>query len=68
MAKRAARVSAGLLMCRRSSARLEFLLVHPGGPFFARKDLRAWSIPKGKRTRTRTYSPGPGPNLRKSWG
>lgn len=48
MAKRAVRVSAGLLMWRRSSAQLEFLLVHPGGPFFARKDLGAWSIPKGE--------------------
>jgi predicted NUDIX family NTP pyrophosphohydrolase len=35
-------------MCRRSSASgWEFLLAHPGGPFFARKDEGAWSIPKG---------------------
>jgi predicted NUDIX family NTP pyrophosphohydrolase len=39
-------VSAGLLMCRKNKE-LEFLLVHPGGPFFARKDEGVWSIPKG---------------------
>jgi predicted NUDIX family NTP pyrophosphohydrolase len=43
---RTAQISAGLLLCRHS-AELEFLLVHPGGPFFAGKDLGAWSIPKG---------------------
>lgn len=42
-----AKVSAGLLMCREAGAGLEFLLVHPGGPFFARKDDGAWTIPKG---------------------
>jgi predicted NUDIX family NTP pyrophosphohydrolase len=42
------RQSAGLLMFRRRGASLEFLLVHPGGPFFQRKDLGAWSIPKGE--------------------
>jgi predicted NUDIX family NTP pyrophosphohydrolase len=41
------KVSAGLLLCRRASAGWEFLLAHPGGPFFARKDEGAWSIPKG---------------------
>jgi predicted NUDIX family NTP pyrophosphohydrolase len=40
--------SAGILMYRRSGGRLELLLVHPGGPFWARKDLGAWSIPKGE--------------------
>jgi len=44
MAKR----SAGILMYRGSPPRLELLLVHPGGPFWARKDLGAWSIPKGE--------------------
>jgi predicted NUDIX family NTP pyrophosphohydrolase len=44
MAKR----SAGILLYRGSSPRLELLLVHPGGPFWARKDLGAWSIPKGE--------------------
>jgi predicted NUDIX family NTP pyrophosphohydrolase len=40
-------VSAGLLMCRLCDGRLELLLAHPGGPFFARKDEGAWTIPKG---------------------
>src|SRR5437660_1767325 len=43
-----ARVSAGLLMFRRKGDVLELLLVHPGGPFFARKDEGAWTIPKGE--------------------
>jgi predicted NUDIX family NTP pyrophosphohydrolase len=42
------RVSAGLLMFRNDGARLEILLVHPGGPFFQKKDDGAWSIPKGE--------------------
>ena len=41
-------LSAGLLMFRRRRGELEFLLVHPGGPFFVRKDEGAWSIPKGE--------------------
>jgi predicted NUDIX family NTP pyrophosphohydrolase len=40
--------SAGLLMYRRCNAELEVFLVHPGGPFGAKKDLGAWSIPKGE--------------------
>jgi predicted NUDIX family NTP pyrophosphohydrolase len=40
--------SAGLLMYRRSGADFAVLLVHPGGPFWAAKDLGAWSIPKGE--------------------
>jgi predicted NUDIX family NTP pyrophosphohydrolase len=40
--------SAGILMFRRAAQGLEVLLVHPGGPFWARKDLGAWSIPKGE--------------------
>jgi predicted NUDIX family NTP pyrophosphohydrolase len=42
------RISAGLLMFRRRDGELEVLLVHPGGPFFARKDEGAWTIPKGE--------------------
>jgi predicted NUDIX family NTP pyrophosphohydrolase len=42
------RISAGLLMFRRRNNQLEVLLVHPGGPFFARKDDGAWTIPKGE--------------------
>ena len=40
--------SAGLLMFRRSDAELEVFLVHPGGPFWAKKDAGAWMIPKGE--------------------
>jgi predicted NUDIX family NTP pyrophosphohydrolase len=40
--------TAGLLVYRRSGPEIEFLLVHPGGPFWARKDDGAWSIPKGE--------------------
>lgn len=40
--------SAGILLYRGSPQRLELLLVHPGGPFWAKKDLGAWSIPKGE--------------------
>jgi predicted NUDIX family NTP pyrophosphohydrolase len=40
--------SAGILMFRRCNAEIEVLLVHPGGPFWARKDVGAWSIPKGE--------------------
>ena len=44
----AAKRSAGILLYRHGSEGLEVLLVHPGGPFWARKDLGAWSIPKGE--------------------
>ena len=47
--------SAGLLMYRRRGGALEVLLVHPGGPFWAKKDQGAWSIPKGE------YEPGEDP-------
>jgi predicted NUDIX family NTP pyrophosphohydrolase len=39
--------SAGILLFRFKSDKLEVMLVHPGGPFWARKDQAAWSIPKG---------------------
>jgi predicted NUDIX family NTP pyrophosphohydrolase len=39
--------SAGILLHRRGASGTEVLLVHPGGPFFARRDAGAWSIPKG---------------------
>jgi predicted NUDIX family NTP pyrophosphohydrolase len=42
-----AKVSAGILLFRRRPPDLEVMLVHPGGPFWAKKDLGAWSIPKG---------------------
>src|SRR5262245_39511103 len=40
--------SAGLLMYRIRNEELEFLLVHPGGPFWKSKDTGAWTIPKGE--------------------
>lgn len=40
--------SAGLLLVRRDSDEREFLIVHPGGPFWAKRDAGAWSIPKGE--------------------
>jgi predicted NUDIX family NTP pyrophosphohydrolase len=40
--------SAGILMYRRRDGEVLVLLVHPGGPFWAKKDAGAWSIPKGE--------------------
>jgi predicted NUDIX family NTP pyrophosphohydrolase len=42
------RISAGLLMFRRREGVPEVLLAHPGGPFWAKKDMGAWTIPKGE--------------------
>src|SRR6478672_6326107 len=42
------RESAGILLYRLAESGPEVLLVHPGGPFWAKKDLGAWSIPKGE--------------------
>jgi predicted NUDIX family NTP pyrophosphohydrolase len=42
------RRSAGILLHRRRDGKLEVLLVHPGGPVWAKRDLGAWSIPKGE--------------------
>lgn len=50
-----AKESAGVLMYRRRRGRLQVFLVHPGGPFWAGKDLGAWSIPKGE------FGPGEDP-------
>ncbi len=47
--------SAGLLMYRHRHGVLEVFLVHPGGPFWAKKDAGSWSIPKGE------YMPGEDP-------
>jgi predicted NUDIX family NTP pyrophosphohydrolase len=47
--------SAGLLMYRRPRGALEVFLVHPGGPFWQKKDAGSWSIPKGE------YMPGEDP-------
>lgn len=51
MAKR----SAGIVAYRSTGGEPEVLLVHPGGPFFARKDAGAWTIPKGE------HAPGEDP-------
>lgn len=48
MAKR----SAGILLYRHRSGELEVFLVHPGGPFWIKKDLGAWTIPKGEYAET----------------
>ena len=42
------RTSAGILLYRRTPAGVEVLLGHPGGPYFEKKDVGAWSIPKGQ--------------------
>jgi predicted NUDIX family NTP pyrophosphohydrolase len=42
-----AKTSAGILLFRRRPDGVEVMLVHPGGPFWAKKDADAWSIPKG---------------------
>lgn len=44
----ASRKSAGILLYRFFGSQLQVLLVHPGGPFWAKKDKEAWSIPKGE--------------------
>jgi predicted NUDIX family NTP pyrophosphohydrolase len=41
------KLSAGLLLFRRTSGSPEVLLVHPGGPYWAKKDAGTWSVPKG---------------------
>jgi predicted NUDIX family NTP pyrophosphohydrolase len=45
-----AKQSAGLVLYRQTGGKLEVLLVHPGGPFLAKKDKGVWSIPKGEFT------------------
>jgi predicted NUDIX family NTP pyrophosphohydrolase len=49
------KTSAGLLLYRETNGVLEVFLVHPGGPFWAKKDEGAWSIPKGE------FEPGEDP-------
>lgn len=43
-----AKQSAGILLYRKQASGLQVLLVHPGGPFFAKKDAGNWTIPKGE--------------------
>jgi predicted NUDIX family NTP pyrophosphohydrolase len=47
--------SAGLLMYRRRNGEIEVFLVHPGGPFWEKKDQGAWTVPKGE------YAPAENP-------
>jgi predicted NUDIX family NTP pyrophosphohydrolase len=47
MTTRRNEVSAGILVYRRRAGAIECLLAHPGGPYWARKDAGAWTIPKG---------------------
>jgi predicted NUDIX family NTP pyrophosphohydrolase len=47
VAGRRGQISAGLLVFRRGQSGPEFLLVHPGGPYWANRDEGAWSVPKG---------------------
>jgi predicted NUDIX family NTP pyrophosphohydrolase len=42
------KISAGLLLFRRTGGTAEMFLVHPGGPFWAKKDAGTWSVPKGE--------------------
>lgn len=42
--------SAGILLYRIRDSKIEVFLVHPGGPFWIRKDVNAWSVPKGEFT------------------
>ena len=42
------KLSAGLLMYRRGDGQPEVFLVHPGGPYWAKKDLGSWTLPKGE--------------------
>jgi predicted NUDIX family NTP pyrophosphohydrolase len=42
------KVSAGILMFRKIRGKIQFLLVHPGGPYFIKKQEGVWSIPKGE--------------------
>jgi predicted NUDIX family NTP pyrophosphohydrolase len=49
------KTSAGLLVYRRGDAGIEVLLVHPGGPYWAKRDEGAWSVPKGE------FEPGEDP-------
>ncbi|HET9411828.1 MAG TPA: NUDIX domain-containing protein [Candidatus Saccharimonadales bacterium] len=41
------KISAGLLVYRFTHGSLKMLLIHPGGPFWVKKDLATWSVPKG---------------------
>jgi predicted NUDIX family NTP pyrophosphohydrolase len=48
MTDKTGRTSAGILLWRRRADRVEVLLAHPGGPFWAKKDRGHWTVPKGE--------------------
>jgi len=48
MSRKSGKRSAGLLLYRKRAGALEVFLVHPGGPFWTKKDAGAWTIPKGE--------------------
>jgi predicted NUDIX family NTP pyrophosphohydrolase len=48
MSRKSGKRSAGLLLYRKRAGTLEVFLVHPGGPFWTKKDAGAWTIPKGE--------------------
>lgn len=48
MTDKSGRTSAGILLWRNRKGRLEVLLAHPGGPFWVKKDIGHWTIPKGE--------------------
>ncbi len=48
-------ISCGILLYKKAGDEVEVLLVHPGGPFWAKKDLGAWSLPKGESEQGEDY-------------
>jgi predicted NUDIX family NTP pyrophosphohydrolase len=60
--------SAGILMYRRDGGVLRVLLVHPGGPFWAKRDAGAWSIRRANMATAKMRSPSPGANSPRSLG
>lgn len=54
--------SAGILLFRRSGGEFEVLLGHMGGPFWARRDAGAWSVPKGELAKGELVKAGQGPD------
>lgn len=52
------KITAGILLYRYLNGVPEFFLVHPGGPFWSRKDVGAWSVPKGELNENEDALPG----------
>ena len=62
-----AKKSAGILLYRLKNGTLEIFLVHPGGPFWAKRDLGAWSIPKGEIARVKILWTLQNESFEKNW-